>query len=236
MRIRYRGHSLDLRLTRESLTVREPERGAAPINFGFKDEVYEFAGGTRVFMLGRAQHEIRLNRTGFHHGVHEGHQIRALRDLCGEIWLTALVTETSVRSHEESRRCVRCQRRRPGSSEAARGKVSRPSRSYPRRHHHHRRRRYHSSRRATDPVHRAPYGRGRRSPGEPAGFQGHCSDHRRGGTRRPRQHDLQQHSSKLRARQGRGGGDGNADPGGADCRDAGSSVRPSQARCCGCAN
>jgi trehalose/maltose hydrolase-like predicted phosphorylase len=51
MRIRYRGHSLDLRLTRDTLTVRERERGAAPINLGFKDEVHEFAGGTRVFKL-----------------------------------------------------------------------------------------------------------------------------------------------------------------------------------------
>lgn len=51
MRIRYRGHALDLRLTRDALTVRERERGAAPINLGFKDEVYEFAGGTRVFKL-----------------------------------------------------------------------------------------------------------------------------------------------------------------------------------------
>jgi trehalose/maltose hydrolase-like predicted phosphorylase len=51
LRIRYRGHSLDLRLTRETLTVRERERGAAPIRLGFKDEVYEFAGGTRVFKL-----------------------------------------------------------------------------------------------------------------------------------------------------------------------------------------
>ena len=51
MRIRYRGHSLDLRLTRDSLTVRERERGVVPINLGFKDEVYEFAGGTRVFKL-----------------------------------------------------------------------------------------------------------------------------------------------------------------------------------------
>ena len=51
MRIRYRGHSLDLRLTRDTLTVRERERGAVPINLGFKDEVYEFAGGTRVFKL-----------------------------------------------------------------------------------------------------------------------------------------------------------------------------------------
>jgi beta-phosphoglucomutase family hydrolase len=52
MRIRYRGHSLDLRLTRDTLTVRGRERGAAPINLGLKDEVYEFAGGsTRVFTL-----------------------------------------------------------------------------------------------------------------------------------------------------------------------------------------
>jgi trehalose/maltose hydrolase-like predicted phosphorylase len=51
MRIRYRGHSLNLRLTRDTLTVRERERGAAPINLGFKDQVHEFAGGTRVFKL-----------------------------------------------------------------------------------------------------------------------------------------------------------------------------------------
>jgi trehalose/maltose hydrolase-like predicted phosphorylase len=51
MRIRYRGHSLDLRLTRDTLTLRERERGAAPIRLGFKDDVYEFAGGARVFKL-----------------------------------------------------------------------------------------------------------------------------------------------------------------------------------------
>jgi HAD superfamily hydrolase (TIGR01509 family) len=39
MRIRYRGHSLDLRLTRDTLTVRERDRGGAPIRLGFKDEV-----------------------------------------------------------------------------------------------------------------------------------------------------------------------------------------------------
>jgi beta-phosphoglucomutase family hydrolase len=53
MRIRYRGHSLDLRLTRNALTVRCREPGVAPIRLGFKDEVYELAGGTtRVFKLG----------------------------------------------------------------------------------------------------------------------------------------------------------------------------------------
>jgi beta-phosphoglucomutase family hydrolase len=55
MRIRYRGHSLDLRLTRDALTVRGHEPGAAPIKLGIKDGVYEFVGGsTRVFTLGSA--------------------------------------------------------------------------------------------------------------------------------------------------------------------------------------
>jgi trehalose/maltose hydrolase-like predicted phosphorylase len=54
MRIRYRGHSLDLRLTREALTVRCREPGVAPIRLGFKDEVYELTGGsTHVFKLGK---------------------------------------------------------------------------------------------------------------------------------------------------------------------------------------
>lgn len=54
MRIRYRGHSLDLRLTRDTLTVRGRERGPAPISLALKDEIYEFAGGsTRIFKLGR---------------------------------------------------------------------------------------------------------------------------------------------------------------------------------------
>jgi trehalose/maltose hydrolase-like predicted phosphorylase len=52
MRIRYRGHSLDLRLTRDAITVRGREHGVAPINLGIKSEVYEFAcGSTRVFKL-----------------------------------------------------------------------------------------------------------------------------------------------------------------------------------------
>jgi trehalose/maltose hydrolase-like predicted phosphorylase len=54
MRIRYRGHSLDLRLTRDALTVRCREPGVAPIRLGLKDELYEITGGsTRVFKLGR---------------------------------------------------------------------------------------------------------------------------------------------------------------------------------------
>jgi trehalose/maltose hydrolase-like predicted phosphorylase len=55
LRIRYRGHSLDLRLTRDAITVRCREPSVAPINLGFKNEVYEFVGGTRVFKLGAAE-------------------------------------------------------------------------------------------------------------------------------------------------------------------------------------
>jgi len=52
MRIRYRGHTLDLRLTARSLTVRGWRRGAAPIRLAFRDEEHEFTGGsTRVFNL-----------------------------------------------------------------------------------------------------------------------------------------------------------------------------------------
>jgi trehalose/maltose hydrolase-like predicted phosphorylase len=52
MRIRYRGHSLDLRLTRDTLTVRGRERGIPAIKLGIKDEVYEFVcGSTQVFKL-----------------------------------------------------------------------------------------------------------------------------------------------------------------------------------------
>ena len=52
MRIRYRGHSIDLRLTREALTVRGYDREAAPISLCVAGKVYEFVGGsTRVFQL-----------------------------------------------------------------------------------------------------------------------------------------------------------------------------------------
>lgn len=46
LRIRYRGHSLDLRLTRETLTVRGRERGIAPIKLSVKNEIHEFTCGT----------------------------------------------------------------------------------------------------------------------------------------------------------------------------------------------
>jgi beta-phosphoglucomutase family hydrolase len=52
MRIRYRGHSLDLHLKRETLTVRGRERGIAPIRLGVGNEIHEFAcGSTRTFRL-----------------------------------------------------------------------------------------------------------------------------------------------------------------------------------------
>jgi trehalose/maltose hydrolase-like predicted phosphorylase len=52
MRIRYRGHSLDLRLTRDALRVRGHDGTAAPISLCIGDKVYEFASNTtRVFAL-----------------------------------------------------------------------------------------------------------------------------------------------------------------------------------------
>ena len=52
MRIRYRGHALDLRLTRDSLTVRGRNNPPAHISLSVEGEVCEFVGGTtRVFRL-----------------------------------------------------------------------------------------------------------------------------------------------------------------------------------------
>jgi HAD superfamily hydrolase (TIGR01509 family) len=58
MRIRYRGHSLDLRLTRDALTVRGRDGAAPPITLCVDGEVCDFASGTtRVFRLnGNATH------------------------------------------------------------------------------------------------------------------------------------------------------------------------------------
>jgi beta-phosphoglucomutase family hydrolase len=53
MRIRYRGHTLDLRLTHDALSVRCREPGMAAIRLAFRDELHEVTGGsTRVFKLG----------------------------------------------------------------------------------------------------------------------------------------------------------------------------------------
>jgi beta-phosphoglucomutase family hydrolase len=55
MRVRYRGHSLDLRLTRDSLTVRGRDGAASPISLCVGNQVYDFVSGTtRVFRLGDA--------------------------------------------------------------------------------------------------------------------------------------------------------------------------------------
>jgi trehalose/maltose hydrolase-like predicted phosphorylase len=52
MHIRYRGHSLDLRLTRDSLTVRGRDLAAPPISLCVGGEVCEFLSGTtRRFRL-----------------------------------------------------------------------------------------------------------------------------------------------------------------------------------------
>ena len=53
--IRYRGHYLDLRLTRDALTVRGREGTAAPISLCIGDKVFEFvSGSTQVFRLKNA--------------------------------------------------------------------------------------------------------------------------------------------------------------------------------------
>jgi beta-phosphoglucomutase family hydrolase len=55
MRIRYRGHSLDLRLTRDWLTIRGRDGAAPPISLCVDGELCEFVSGTtRVFRLKRA--------------------------------------------------------------------------------------------------------------------------------------------------------------------------------------
>ena len=52
MRIRYRGHSLDLRLTRDALRVRGRDGAAPPISLCVDGKVCEFVSGTtRVFRL-----------------------------------------------------------------------------------------------------------------------------------------------------------------------------------------
>jgi beta-phosphoglucomutase family hydrolase len=52
MRIRYRSQSLDLRITRDKLTVSGRERGMPPIRLGLRDEIHELASGTvREFLL-----------------------------------------------------------------------------------------------------------------------------------------------------------------------------------------
>jgi trehalose/maltose hydrolase-like predicted phosphorylase len=52
IRIRYRGHSIDLQFTRDALTVRGHDREVAPISLCVAGKAYEFVSGTtRVFQL-----------------------------------------------------------------------------------------------------------------------------------------------------------------------------------------
>lgn len=52
LRIRYRGHTLDLQLTRDLLTVHSREQRAPPIRLAWKEELHELlGGGTRVFQF-----------------------------------------------------------------------------------------------------------------------------------------------------------------------------------------
>ena len=52
MRIRYRGHSLYLRLSHDSLTVHGSDSSAPPINLCIDDKICEFISNTtRVFQL-----------------------------------------------------------------------------------------------------------------------------------------------------------------------------------------
>src|SRR5690606_35422248 len=55
LRIRYRGHTLDIRLVPGSLTIRSREPGVAPILLGYGDEIHELAGGRTIMLeIGRA--------------------------------------------------------------------------------------------------------------------------------------------------------------------------------------
>jgi beta-phosphoglucomutase family hydrolase len=52
MRMRYRGHSLDLQLTGNLLTVRDRDHGAPPISLQIGKQIHEFEGGSmRAFRL-----------------------------------------------------------------------------------------------------------------------------------------------------------------------------------------
>jgi beta-phosphoglucomutase family hydrolase len=75
MCIRYRGHSLDLRLTRDSLTVHGDDDAAAPISLCVDGELCEFLGGaTRVFQLrdGAADNAIAKTKAADGRGRHHG--------------------------------------------------------------------------------------------------------------------------------------------------------------------
>lgn len=61
LRIRYRGHSLDLRLTRDSFVVRGHGSAAAPISLCVDGKVHQFvSGGTCVFRLKDQESDVEI--------------------------------------------------------------------------------------------------------------------------------------------------------------------------------
>ena len=62
MRIRYRGHSLGLRVTRDALTIKGHEGQAAPISLRIAGRDHRFLGGsTRVFPLDRSGSDVAVS-------------------------------------------------------------------------------------------------------------------------------------------------------------------------------
>ena len=60
LHIRYRGHSIDLRLTHDSLTVRGEDVDVAPISLCVAGTMYEYVSGiTRVFQLHSGAAELK---------------------------------------------------------------------------------------------------------------------------------------------------------------------------------
>src|SRR5690606_6534821 len=51
VQIRYRGHSLELRVTPDALRIRGIERGPNPIRMAVRDEAFVFDGGIRTFAI-----------------------------------------------------------------------------------------------------------------------------------------------------------------------------------------
>ena len=67
LRIRYRGHSIDLHLTNNALTVRGEDLDVSPIALSVAGKTYEFLSGTtRVFPLGGTgpEHTLRQTKVG----------------------------------------------------------------------------------------------------------------------------------------------------------------------------
>jgi len=64
LRIRYRGHSIDLHLTRDTLTVRGEDLDVAPISLSVAGKISDFLSGTtRVFQLDVAASKHALPKT-----------------------------------------------------------------------------------------------------------------------------------------------------------------------------